>query len=127
MKPPKVEFENFTFEESRYQRSDKVWLATTLLHAVKEQKLEPFEFPLAAYNLLNIGFPIKNTDDFIWQMKRTLNADYDYPVILDDYGQIADGFHRICHALLDGKTTIMAYRLREMPPADYKETEDANR
>ena len=124
MEPPKVEFENFTFEESQYKRGEKVWLATTLLRAVKEQKLEAFDFPLAAYNMLNMGFRVENTDDFIWQMKRTLNADYNYPVILDDYGQVADGFHRICHAIYDGKTKIKAYRLKKMPPVDYTEPEN---
>lgn len=124
MAAPKVEFENFTFEESQYKRGEKVWLATTLLRAVKEQKLEAFDFPLAAYNMLNVGFRIENTDDFIWQMKRTLNADYNYPIVLDDYGQVADGFHRICHAIYDGKTTIKAYRLKKMPPVDYTEPDE---
>lgn len=124
MAAPKVEFENFTFEESQYKRGEKVWLATTLLRAVKEQKLESFDFPLAAYNMLNMGFRVENTDDFIWQMKRTLNADYNYPIVLDDYGQVADGFHRICHAIYDGKTIIKAYRLKKMPPADYTESDE---
>lgn len=124
MAAPKVEFENFTFEESQYKRGEKVWLATTLLRAVKEQKLESFDFPLAAYNMLNIGFRVENADDFIWQMKRTLNADYNYPIVLDDYGQVADGFHRICHAIYDGKTIIKAYRLKKMPPADYTEPDE---
>lgn len=99
-------------------------MATTLLRAVENQGLKTFDYPLAAFNLLNLGFRVENTDDFIWQMKRTLNADYNYPVILDDYGQVADGFHRICHAILDGKTTIKAYRLNAMPSCDYTEPEE---
>lgn len=124
MAAPKVEFENFTFEESQYKRGEKVWLATTLLRAVKEQGCEPFELPLAAIDLTWKGFDTGNLDMFIWQMKRTLNADYSHPVILDDYGQIADGFHRVCHAIIDGKTTVMAYRLKKMPPVDYTEPDE---
>ena len=124
MSAPVVDFGKFTFEESQYKRGEKVWMATTLLRAVENQGLKTFDYPLAAFNLLNLGFRVENTDDFIWQMKRTLNADYNYPVILDDYGQVADGFHRICHAILDGKTTIKAYRLKVMPSFDFKEPEE---
>ena len=124
MSAPVVDISVFAFEESQYKRGEKVWLATTLLRAVKDQKLKAFDYPLAAFNLLNLGFRLENTDDFIWQMKRTLNADYSHPIILDDYGQVADGFHRICHAILDGKTTIKAYRLKVMPSYDFTEPEE---
>lgn len=58
-------------------------------------------------------------DDFIFQVNRTLNANYTkYPIILDNFGQVADGWHRICKAILDGKKTIKAYRITEMPKPD---------
>lgn len=125
-KPPKIEFERFSFEESRYKRGDYVWYATTLMRAVEEQKLEPFDYPLAAFDMLSRGFRLSNTDDFLWHVKRMLNADYSHPIILDDYGQVADGFHRICHAIIDGKTTIPAYRLKKMPDSDVHEPEENN-
>ena len=51
------------------------------------------------------------------------DADYvKYPIILDDLGQVADGNHRIAHAILDGKKSILAYRLINMPAPDYVET-----
>ena len=53
-------------------------------------------------------------------MKRVLEADYEkYPIILDNYGNVADGNHRICHAILDGKTSVLAYRLQTMPEPDF--------
>ena len=40
------------------------------------------------------------------------------------YGQVADGYHRICKAIIEGKTSIKAYRLQEMPPVDEHLNED---
>ena len=127
MKAPKVEFENFTFEESRYRRGSNIWYATTLMRAVKEQKLEPFDYPLAAANLSILGFKVENNDDFCWHVKRVLNADYSKPIIIDDHGEIADGYHRIIHAIIDGKAIIKAYRLKYMPPVDCNEQNNEDR
>lgn len=117
-----ISFAKFEFEESRYQRENKVWLASTLVKAVKEQKLEPFEYPVAAYDLSNMNFSLKNIYDFCLNVRRTLAADYEsFPIILDDLGQVADGNHRLCHAIVDGIAYIKAYRLKEMPIPDYLE------
>lgn len=119
-KYPAIDYGKLTFEESRYQRGDKWWYASTLLRACHEAELEPFEYPVACYDMASKHFPLDNMDDFVWQMKRTLEADYEnYPIILDDLGQVADGNHRICHAILDGKTSVLAYRLQTMPAPDF--------
>lgn len=119
-KPPKISFGSLTFEESRYNRGKKWWYASTLLKACHDAGLEPFEYPVACYDMAQRYFSLDNMDDFVWQMKRTLEADYNkFPIILDDFGQIADGNHRLCHAILDGKSTVLAYRLLKMPPPDF--------
>ena len=123
--PPMIDFGHLSFEESNYQRGNKHWMATTLLRACHEQCLEPFEYPLACYHLCDKTFPLNNMDDFIWQMRRTLDADYkNNPIILDDLGQVADGNHRICHAILDGKQSVLAYRLQYMPKPDFVDKEE---
>ncbi len=100
-------------------------MAATLLKAVHDQELEPFEYPLAAFTLNGLPFSLRNLDEFIFQMKRTLDADYEKnPIILDEYGQVADGNHRICHAILDGKRSILAYRLINMPTPDFVDKEE---
>ena len=122
--PPVIPFAKFEFEESRYHRGKKYWMATTLLKAVKEQELEPFDFPVAAYDMSNKYFSLDNMDDFCWQVRRTLAADYESnPIILDDYGQVADGNHRLCHAIIDGVATVKAYRLLSMLEPDFVELE----
>ena len=118
--PPVVEMKALTFEESSYVRGKKKWLATTLLRECHEKQLEPFEVPLASLDLSIMPFSVDSLDSFIWQMKRCMGADYEqHPIILDDLGQIADGNHRICKAILEGRRTILAYRLQEMPEPDF--------
>lgn len=98
MDAPVISFAKFDFEESRYRRGKKGWLATTLQKAVKDQELKPFDYPVAAYDMSNRYFSLENMDDFCWQVRRMLAADYEsYPIILDDMGQVADGNHRLCH------------------------------
>ena len=119
-KDPVIGYGKLLLEESKYQRGDKFWYATTLLRECRKQQLEPFEYPVACYDMSKNYFALTCADDFIWQMKRTLEADYNkYPIILDDLGNVADGNHRICHAILDGKTSVLAYRLVTMPTPDY--------
>ena len=43
-----------------------------------------------------------------------------YPVILGPDNRVMDGMHRIARALLEGKTTIRAVRLRQLPEPDYR-------
>ena len=122
MTSPAISFAKFTFEESRYHRGKKYWMATTLMKAVRDQELEPFDYPVAAYDMSNKYFSLENMDDFCWQVKRTLEADYENnPIILDDLGQVADGNHRLCHAIIDGRSSVKAYRLLSMPEPDFTE------
>ena len=121
-KPPALSFDKFSFEEGSYKRGNKYWMTTTLLKAVKDQELEVFDYPCAAYDMSNKNFSVENMDDFCWHVHRVLAADYEsHPIILDDLGQIADGNHRLCHAIVDGAATVQAYRLKEMPEPDFIE------
>lgn len=116
----KVYISEIKFEESFYVRGDDKWMASTLYNKAKADKLKPFDYPLAAFNMLGIDTPfdLSNLKSFIFQCKRVQDCDTNIPIILDDYSQVADGYHRICKAIIDGKTTIKANRLQEMPPVD---------
>ncbi|MDT7539533.1 MAG: hypothetical protein QOI82_3118 [Actinomycetota bacterium] len=46
-------------------------------------------------------------------------ADPSYPIIVSPEGRVMDGMHRVVRALVEGRTTIPAVRLRELPPPDY--------
>ena len=43
-----------------------------------------------------------------------------YPVILGPDNRVMDGMHRIARALLEGRSTVLAVRLRELPEPDYR-------
>ena len=129
---PKVHIDSATFEESRYTRKNKItddydiWNATTLYQQVKEQKLKPFDIPLAALDISFVPFDLDSLDDFIFQCKRVKNTDIKIPIILDSCGVVADGYHRIARAILDGKKTIKAYRITNMPKPDKDEDKNGN-
>ena len=46
------------------------------------------------------------------------NADLTKPIILNADGSLMDGGHRICRALLEGRSTISAVRFETMPEPD---------
>ena len=59
--------------------------------------------------------------------RRIAAADLDYPIILNSDGSLMDGGHRLCKALLDGKTTVRAVRFDTMPEPDEIRTLDDER
>ena len=110
--------ENVNFEDSAFRRGDKLWNATSLYDFAKMKGYPVLDCPLWALDLSEKVFKLDNTSDFIAQMKRVKKCSLKYPIILDDMGQVADGNHRVCKAMLLGLDTIKAIRLLEMPPAD---------
>jgi hypothetical protein len=51
-------------------------------------------------------------------MKRIMKADLNYPIILDEDGEIIDGRHRVIKALYLGHKTIKAVRFDTNPEPD---------
>jgi len=47
-------------------------------------------------------------------------VDTSFPVVLGPGGRVMDGMHRLARAMLDGRSTINAVRLEDLPPADYR-------
>jgi hypothetical protein len=48
-----------------------------------------------------------------------LDCDLAFPVILSSDGRVMDGMHRVCKALLEGRTEIEAVRFLHDPEPDY--------
>lgn len=119
----KVPIENMSFSQSEYVRGDKAWKAQTLYDFAKVKEYPVLDMPLWCINLTTEPFLTAQLHNFIFQCKRVQECSLDYPIILDDYGQIADGYHRLCKAILEGKETIKAIRLLEMPAPDRIEEE----
>ncbi len=112
-----------TFEGSQFARGNKIWKAETLYLFAKAKGYPVRELPVWGVDLTDKPFSADNLKDFIFQCKRVRDCSLEYPIILDDCGQIADGYHRLCKAILEGKETIKAIRLEEMPTPDRYEEE----
>ncbi len=100
-----------------YSAKNENWRISRLIFLA--QDLKPFNISMKALNIYDL-FPVaKNTQDFIKHMKKVLDSDLSYPIILDDEGYIMDGRHRILKALFEGVKTIKAVRFDETPPCCY--------
>lgn len=113
-----VPIDDMTFKESEYNRGGKIWKASTLYDFAKAREYPVMDMPMWNIDLTIEPFECSQIHNFIFQMKRVSQCSLDYPIILDEVGQIADGYHRLCKAILEGKETIKAIRLLEMPAPD---------
>lgn len=113
----KVEIEKLDLIENDYIRRDETWSAVKLIEASKG--LEIFDLPLAGINLdVSMWSGTETIHGFLYHAKRIEETNLNYPIILDDRGRIADGWHRVAKAILKGQTTIKAVRLNKMPVPD---------
>ena len=115
---PTIPYNELKLSESAYHRNGRQWKATTLIQHCKEKEYPIFDMPLAGIDLSYKPFQLESLDDFIYQIKRVEKTDLKYPIIIDDNGVVADGYHRIAKALLEGRTSIKAIRMLEMPCDD---------
>lgn len=75
------------------------------------------DFPIIELSIdqMNISYSSPNANNntirsFIEHMKSTLEADLNFPIILNEDGFIIDGRHRLCKALFLEEKTIKAKR-----------------
>lgn len=121
-----IKFDCFGIREFDYKKNsayyrqmdNKGWTSENLIKHAENGNGEEIELDLRSINLLDDTLSCNNMKSFIMHYKRAFNCDTNIPVILDDYGQIADGYHRIAKAIAEGKTTIKAIRLKSMPEPD---------
>lgn len=118
---PVVQIAGCAVHENTYSADGKVWTVTNLIAQAKE--LAPFDLPLAAIYLgTEVWTPEGSVFGLAFHMRRAMDVDTSYPVIMCEKGFIMDGWHRVLRALIDGKTTIKAVRFQKTPPHDYLET-----
>lgn len=116
----KLPISSMEFGESHYVRKDGTWKAQTLYDFAKAKEYPVADMPLWCVDLSKEAFESSPFKTFIFQCKRVNDCSLDYPIILDEKGVIADGYHRVCKAILEGRETIKAIRLLEMPAPDYQ-------
>ena len=111
----RIKLEKTTLEENVYTRDTKQYRVKDLIEI--SQGLEPFDLPIIGIDLSINPWSTSLSAflDFCKHMNRIKDADYSFPIILDNTGFICDGWHRLAKAILDGKKTIKAVRLTTMP------------
>jgi hypothetical protein len=109
------------FADNEYRDgTGNVWVVPRLAELAK--KLEPFDLPLCGVDLSTKIFrPVECAFLMAYHLKRVQDTSLEHPVILDQYGMIMDGWHRVVKAILEGRETIKAVRFEKTPKADYKE------
>lgn len=91
------------------------WRCTRLFQLAKD--LPVMEIPLDHLNVYATWERL-TLREMVMHMKAVQDADLDYPIILDEDGEVMDGRHRIMKAILNGLPTIKAVRFQENPPPD---------
>ena len=72
------------------------------------------EIPLVHLNIYH-KYEAISLRDMVMHMKAVNDSSLDYPIILDEDGDIMDGRHRLMKALLTGAETIKAVRFEKNP------------
>ena len=115
---PALKIDGCFVADNTYREGDKVWIVTNLIACAKD--LVPFDLPLAAiYSGSEVWTPAGSAYGIAHHVRRALDVNTEYPIILCQQGFIMDGWHSVLRALIDGKTTIKAVRFAETPPYDY--------
>lgn len=110
-------FEKTTFEDSNFVARDETEYPAAVLRAAADaQKCRPYKLPLRFIDLDVAPWSGHKTIYwFVEHSKRVAATNLEHPVLLTPEGYIADGWHRVVKAFLEGEDHVMALRLREMP------------
>lgn len=102
------------FEDSQFVDGDgNAWTAPYLYKKAKELGLKKERVSLRHLDLSAIPWQdgvIRSMDCFLYHANRIKRADLSYPIIMRDDGYIIDGWHRVAKAILNGGSSILAYR-----------------
>lgn len=115
---PAVVIENAPLSDNTFECGNRVWVVANLIE--KARDLPVFDLPLIGLNAgSSVWSPISSAYGLAKAMRRVLDVDLRYPIILDQDGFIMDGWNRVCKALVQGHATIKAVRFEKTPPHDY--------
>lgn len=104
------QFVPVSIQESRLGKH--IWSVARLFELVKD--LPVMEIPLEHLNMY-YRYDGLTLRDMVSHMKAVQDADLEFPIILDEDGELMDGRHRIMKAILENRSTIKAVRFDENP------------
>ena len=118
-KPPKISTRPPEPLQDYYRDKDgDLYSVARLVDDTKS--LPVFDVPVAALDLSSRIWDDCNIFALAFHVKKCVNADLRYPILLDWNGCVADGRHRIIKAIMEGKHTIKARRMQWKPEPDRK-------
>lgn len=109
-----------------------VWDVARLIQLVKDTPVE--DLPLSSIADIDreywfdhgVAPTVRNV---VEHCRLIQEVDLSYPIVIDPDGRVMDGMHRVARALLEGRRTIAAKRLAELPTPDlrnYRPEEDSS-
>ncbi len=108
-----MKIEPFLSVDTQMSRLGKhSWSVARLIQLSKPLKV--MEIPLDHLNVY-YKYDELTLRNMVTHMKAVQDADLDFPIILDEDGELMDGRHRIMKAMLCGAETIKAVRFDENP------------
>lgn len=115
-KYPIINLEKTDLSENYFSDKDgNTFDVPTIIQYCKEQKFPIFNAPIASINIDYLAWEINDTYDFCYHINRVNSTNLKYPIILSPNGQIVDGVHRVCKAIILGNKTIKCIRMQSMP------------
>lgn len=121
---PKIELPGLDLSNNQYIVNGNKYDVPSLIQFCKEKKYKPFDLPVAGINLEYMPFTCNSFLSFCNHIKRIDNTSLEHPILLDDRGYVADGWHRVAKAIINGNRSIKAIRMMEMPTPSGKEEDD---
>lgn len=116
-RPPAVRLRDNEPLQEWYQDNDgNLYAVARLIDDTKN--LDVFEVPLAALSLTGEIWNGRNMRQLALDVRKCMQADLNYPILIAWDGAIADGRHRILKAIALGKRTILARRMWWKPDPD---------
>jgi hypothetical protein len=88
------------------------WSVARLIELAR--KLPVMYIPLEHLNM-NYSYSDLTLRELVGHMVAVNKAKLNYPIILDEDGDIMDGRHRLMQAIIKGEKTIKAVRFKENP------------
>lgn len=108
MKIPK----HIEVDEQMAKLGKNSWSVPRLIKLSKD--LPVMEIPLDHLNLYCV-YDTVSLRDMVMHMNAVEEANLDFPIIIDEDGELMDGRHRLMKAMKEGLETIKAVRFEENP------------
>jgi hypothetical protein len=118
-KPPKVRLRDAEPLQDYYRdRNGDLYSVARLVDDSKD--LPVFDVPVAALDLSDRIWDDANMHMLAFHVRKCMDADLSFPILIDWHGSVADGRHRIIKAIATGKRTVKARRMTWRPEPDRK-------